>query len=87
MEAIIENFRRKLVTKTPSQLNVSADQFLDKALKDSNTKNLDEMIKKFCLIRKLSIIMKKPQMFCFSFFFFCSESKHLEQSTTKSKWV
>jgi hypothetical protein len=45
MKAVIENSRRKLLTKTPSQLNVSADQFLDKALKNSNTKNLDKGLK------------------------------------------
>jgi hypothetical protein len=51
MEVIIEMSRRKLLTKTPCKLNMTADQFLNVGFEKSNSKNLDDMLRKFCLIR------------------------------------
>ncbi|EFX65813.1 hypothetical protein DAPPUDRAFT_116951 [Daphnia pulex] len=49
MELIIDMSRRKLLTKTSSRLNMTADQFLNVAFEKSNSKNLDDMLRKFCL--------------------------------------
>jgi hypothetical protein len=85
MELIIDMSRRKLLTKTSSRLNMTADQFLNVAFEKYNSKNLDDMLRKFCLSRMYHEKSRK----CFFFIiFFLSKSERLKQTLTKTKkWV
>ncbi len=73
-------------------MNVTADQFFDKALKNPKLKDLDDMIQKFCTIRKLNqCYLVTPKIFILFFFvhFNCASKSKLNNPSpiTQSQWI